>query len=268
MTKPWLQWVAELHDKYRRELSFQELRKGVVALSRIYVERRGGLAAGAVFDGAAKRAAFACFYSPLHFLLVREIVQAVQAHVPAPKRIMDLGCGLGVAGAAWATLCSPQPSILGYEKSGWAAAEARLLLEALSLRGRVHRKPLEAMPVVGRGDGLVAAFVVNELDPSARDALSLRLLEAASRGASVLVVEPIAARPLPWWPEWSERFRAASGREDSWRFPCELPEEVLALDRAAGLDHRELTARSLFVRGRGRKVKGPSEFPNDGATSL
>jgi len=37
------------------------------------------------------------------------------------------------------------------------------------------------------------------------------------------------------------------GRADEWRFRIELPAIVAKLDRAAKLDHRELTARSLWL---------------------
>jgi len=36
-------------------------------------------------------------------------------------------------------------------------------------------------------------------------------------------------------------------REDEWRFAAELPERMRLLDRAAGLDHAVLTARSLWL---------------------
>jgi hypothetical protein len=39
----------------------------------------------------------------------------------------------------------------------------------------------------------------------------------------------------------------AGGRADEWRFPATLPESVARLGRAAGLDYRELTARSLWI---------------------
>jgi Methyltransferase domain len=242
-----LDWIGELHDHYRRTLTFPEIRKGVVALSRIYVEKRGSLERGAVFDGAAKRAAFACFYSPLHFLTVREVVQGLGAQESPPSKILDLGCGLAVAGAAWATACSGKPAVIGFEKNPWAVEQARSVLKRLGVRGRVHRKSLETAPMPGPGEALVAAFAVNELDVEERNRLLRRLLQASERGASILVVEPIARRPNPWWSEWSERFRARSGRDDSWRFTVVLPEPLQALDRASGLDHRELTARSLFV---------------------
>jgi hypothetical protein len=44
-----------------------------------------------------------------------------------------------------------------------------------------------------------------------------------------------------------QTFRGVGGREDTWRFPVTLPEPLALLDRAAGLDHRELTGRSLWL---------------------
>jgi hypothetical protein len=245
-----LDWIGELQNHYRHTLTFPEIRKGVVALSRIYVEKRGSIDRGAVFDGAAKRAAFACFYSPLHFLTVREVVRGLGANESSPAKILDLGCGLAVAGAAWATICSQQPVVIGFEKNSWAVEQARSVLNTLGVRGRVHRKPLETAPMPRPGEALVAAFAINEVDDEGRNRLLHRLLQAGKRGASILVVEPIARRPNPWWSEWSKQFGALSGRDDSWRFAISLPEPLQALDRASGLHHRELTARSLFVPAR------------------
>jgi len=242
-------WIAEIQERYGRTLTFPEIRKGVVALSRIYVEERRRIDRGAAFDGAGKRAAFACFYSPLHFLLVREIVLALGAEREPPRRIFDLGCGLAVAAAAWATLCERRPQVVGFEQSSWAADEARWLLARLGLRGRIHQKPLQEAPPAGRGDAIVAAYTVNELEATGREKLLDRLLSAGERGASVLVIEPLARRASPWWPEWREKFLEASGRADEWRFATELPPPLALLDRASGLDHRELTARSLYLRG-------------------
>jgi hypothetical protein len=240
-------WISRIQERHRKDLTFQELRKGVVALSRIYVENRQGIEGGAVFDGAAKRAAFACYYAPLHFLTVREVVLALEAHELRLKTIVDLGCGLGVAGAAWAALLQSPPRILGYERQRWAAEEARKVLRELGMRARILPTSLEKAPVAGRNDAVVAAFSVNELDSESRSLLFPRLMEGARRGAAVLIVEPIARRPNPWWDGWSEAFQGAGGRSDSWRFRIELPESLAALDRASGLDHEELTARTLYL---------------------
>jgi hypothetical protein len=242
-----MEWIDQIQARYARTLTFAEIRKGVVALSRIYVEERRRIDRGAVFDGAGKRAAFACYYSPLHFLLVQKVVSALGAEAVPLRRILDLGCGLGVAAAAWATVHATKPSIVGFEKSSWAADEARWLLSTLGLRGRIHQKLLQEFPAAGAGDALVAAYAVNELEEKERAKLLERFLEAARRGAAVLVIEPLARRALPWWPEWQEAFVRASGRADEWRFPAELPPSLALFDRASGLDHRELTARSLSL---------------------
>jgi len=243
-------WLEGLEERFTRELSFTELRKGVVALSRLYVEERGRRRHREVFSGAGKRAAFACFYAPLHFLLVREIVGALPPLAP-PRRILDLGCGTGAASAAWAERSGGSPRVEAMDRSPWAVAEARETLRVFGLRGRARTGAIETAPMPKRGEAAVLAFAVNELDPEARNVLLRRLLDACARGAAVLVVEPIARRPAPWWPEWSEAFEAAPGRsrDDRWRFACELPRLLAELDRASGLDHRELTGRSLFLTG-------------------
>ena len=96
---------------------------------------------------------------------------------------------------------------------------------------------------------MLVAYVANELVPDARQSLLGRLLDFGGSGGRVLLIEPIARRTAPWWDDWARRFVDAGGRADSWRFPVELPERLHLLDRAAGLDHRELTARSLYLAG-------------------
>ena len=246
-------WVDGLRKRHTDALTFKEIRKGVVALSRIYVEERNRIG-GNVFAGAGKRAAFACFYSPLHYLLVHHIVTALGAHEPPPSRIVDLGCGLLPAGAAWARAAGGRSEIVGVDQSAWALAEARASLGALGLRARLVKKRIDEAPLPGHGEALVAAFTVNELsdDDGARKRLLERCLSSTRRGASVLIVEPIARRAAKWWDEWSEVLAtegAERGRSDEWRFSVELPAFVSELDRASGLNHRELTGRSLFVRG-------------------
>lgn len=242
-------WLADLERRHLAELSFPEVRKGLQALSSLYVERRGRIGSGAVFDGAGKRAAFALFFGPLHFLTVREIVSSVGAAAPPPRRIVDLGCGTGAAGAAWAVSAGGLPELSGVERSGWAASEARATYAALGLRGRAAPGELLGERLPASEGGILLGWVVNELESASRDALLPRLLAAAARGARVLVVEPIASRPVPWWPAWADAFTRAEGREDLWRFPSSLPPLLALLDKAAGLDHRVLTARSLWLPG-------------------
>lgn len=242
---PFPSWFLALEARHRRTLSFQEIRRALQALSSLYVERRRRLGSGAALDGAGKRAAFALYYGALHFLTVRAVVRALG--LARPARIVDLGCGTGVAGAAWAVEAGGRPSVDGVERNAWAAGETRWTLASLRLRGRVRIGDLAAADLPGRGDAVITAFTLNELDEGARATLQPRLLAC---GAQVLLVEPLARRVAPWWTGWASSFAVSGGRADEWRFPAELPEGLRALDRAAGLDHRELTARSLWLPDR------------------
>ena len=242
---PFASFHAALEKRHLAELSFAEVRRALQALSSLYVERRERMAEGAVFDGAGKRAAFALYYGPMHFLLVREIVRGLGAR--APRRILDLGCGTGTAGAAWALECEPPARVEGVDRSGWAVAEARWTFARLGLDGRATRADAATVPLPKPPAGILAAFTVNELAEEPRRQLLARLLEAARAGSTVLVVEPIARRITPWWPEWAEAVRAAGGREDEWRFRPPLPDRLALLGKAAGLDARELTGRSLVL---------------------
>lgn len=250
-------WFAALESRQLSRLTFTEVRRGLQALSSLYVERPRGLAAGTALDGAGKRAAFALFYAPLHFLLVREIVRMLGAAVPAPRVIADLGCGTGAAGAAWATQAAGGCQVTGVERSGWAVDEARWNYRLLGVRGRAIRGDVGRAVLPGPRGGIVAAFTVNELDEETRKLLLERLLAAARRRARVLVIEPIARRPFPWWDAWAEAILAAGGRADCWRFRVVLPDRLRLLDRAAGLDHRELTGRSLWLDGDPGGAHGP-----------
>ncbi len=157
------EWLADLERRHLAELSFPEVRKGLQALSSLYVERRGRIGTGAAFDGAGKRAAFALFFGPLHFLVVREIVDALGAAAPPLSRVLDLGCGTGPAGAAWALAAGGSPEVSGIERSGWAAQEARETFRALGLRGRAAAGELLRERLPGSGAGIVLGWTVNEL---------------------------------------------------------------------------------------------------------
>jgi trans-aconitate methyltransferase len=165
---------------------------------------------------------------------------------------VDLGCGTGAAGAAWAVTAGA-PSVLGIDRHPWALAEAARTYAAFSLRGRVSRADAARAAFGPAPAGIVAAFAANELDADRRRLLRARLLEESRRGSPVLVVEPIARGIAPWWDEWRAAFEATGGRADEWRLPIERPPIIERLDRASGLDHRVLTARSLWVAPAGRE---------------
>jgi Methyltransferase domain len=244
---PFPAFYSALEARHRAELSFAEVRRALQALSSLYVERRERMADGAALEGRGKRAAFALYYGPLHFLLVRGIVRGLGPALPFPRRILDLGCGTGSAGAAWALECTPPAAVSGVDRNGWAIQEARFALRQLGVPGSAARGDAVSADSPGSRAGWIAAFTVNELAPAARERLLPRLVEAAAAGSAVLVVEPLSRRVSPWWPEWREKLLAVGGREDEWRLRPTLPPSLALLGKAAGLDTRELTGRSLAL---------------------
>lgn len=240
------EWFAALEARHLERYGFREVRKALQALSSIYVERRQRLASGAALGSAGKRAAFALYYAPLHFLIVREIVRSLRAHEPPAEEIVDLGAGTGTAGAAWASL-SPGARLGAVERSGWAADEARWNLRRLGIAGRVVRETIDAARLPGARGAVLLAWTVNELDEPARDRCLARLIEARQRGARVLVVEPLSKRVSPWWAGWADAVQDAGGRADEWHFRLPLPDRLRLLGKAAGLDVASHGARSLWL---------------------
>src|SRR5918993_412452 len=119
------EWLAALEARHLADLRVPEVTRALRALSSAYVQRRHKVASGATLDSAGKRAAFALFYGPLHFLTATHVVRALDAHNPPPAAILDLGCGTGVAGAAWALCAGRSPFVTGVDRHPWAVEEAR-----------------------------------------------------------------------------------------------------------------------------------------------
>src|SRR6266516_3314530 len=103
------EWTVGLETRHLADLTFSEVSTALRAVSSAYVERRAKLAGGAALSGTGKRAAFALFYGPLHYLLVRHIVLALPSAAAGGATLVDLGCGTGASGAAWASACSRAP---------------------------------------------------------------------------------------------------------------------------------------------------------------
>jgi len=243
---PFDAWLAALDERHLADFRPVEVGRALRALSSCYVERRSRLAQGGALDSAGKRAAFALFYAPLHYLTVARVVSAF----PSPDglaEVLDLGCGTGAAGAAWA-LHASATRITGFDRHHWAVAEANWTYRALGIHGRALRQDLARVRLdPAPGLGILAAYTVNELPDDLRSAWLTRLLDAHAQGAAVLIIEPIARRMAPWWRGWEDRFVAAGGRTDEWRFDAPLPRRQRELARSAGLNPRELRARSLFA---------------------
>lgn len=238
-------WLAALEARHLADLRVQEVTRALRALSSGYVQRRREAVHGAL-DSKGKRAAFALFYAPLHFLAIHLVVRALGADTPPPRAIIDIGCGTGAAGAAWAVASGRTPAVTGIDRHPWAIDEARWTYRELGLNGRARQGDAARLPPLLPGTAVVAAYVLNELPVAVREPLEDRLVDAAGRGVRVLVIEPISRSVSPWWDSTASRITAAGGRADEWRFPVELPPLLQLLDKAAGLDHRELTVRSLY----------------------
>jgi SAM-dependent methyltransferase len=239
-------WLAALEARHLADLTRPELTRALRALSSCYVERRDRLARGAALEGAGKRAAFALFYGPLHFLTVTEIVQALGAGARTLREILDLGCGTGAAGAAWALAHKERPRIAGIDRSAWAVQEANWTYRQFTLQGRATAGDIIRLPTrADQRTGILLAYAANELPADGRAALLERIADRARAGAAVLIVEPIARRGAEWWDEWRDRLTKEGARADEWRFSVPLPALLRSIARGAGLDPRELTARTI-----------------------
>jgi predicted RNA methylase len=239
-------WFGALERRHLESLSFSEVRRAVQALSSLYVERRDRIDRTSPFSGAGKRAAFAMYFAPLHFLLVREIVRALDARIPGGTAILDLGCGTGAAGTAWATEFAPDAKVIGIDRNAWALQECKWTYQQLGIHGTVKNADLSRVRIPS-ATAVVAAFTMNELNSASREGFLGEFMRTARSGAPVLVVEPIARRLASWWEDWAEKWQKNGGRVDEWRFHVELPDRLALMDRAAGLDHSQLTGRSLWL---------------------
>ena len=239
--------MDQLEKRHLSELTFSEVSRALRALSSTYVERRQKLAQGAALSGAGKRAAFALFYGPLHHLLLTHIVENLPSASANVQTLLDLGCGTGASGAAWAAACAKPPRLMGIDRHPWAIGEAAATYRAFRIPATVRQGDIATVMLPKGPVSILAAFTMNELGDPERDALLARLVDRGAQGDRVLIVEPLAGFVARWWHRWREAFEAAGGRADEWRLRTELPPIVAKLDRAAGLNHREITGRSLWL---------------------
>jgi len=240
-------WLTDLEARHFANLRFSEVTRALRALSSAYVERReSALAENRALDGAGKRAAFALYYGPIHFELIRAIAERLEQ----PKKsglVVDLGCGTGVAGAAIAAMTTPPSRVIGIDTHPWTLEEARFTYRALGLNAEVRRGFAGRTRIPENATFVVGAFVVNELKQPDRDDLLREVQAAVARGTAVLIVEPISLRISPWWEEWAAAFLQMGGRADEWKIRVDLPPIVKRLAKSSSLRPDSLTARSLFA---------------------
>ena len=249
-------WFEETYTRHTKNLTFKELRKANQSLSDIYVHKRDkSLPAGKALESEGKRAAFATVFSAFHWLMMDHLISELQLDACRLHRIMELGCGTGVCGAAWALRATSlgTPELVGMDINRWALTEAQATWKSVGLRGKTKLRSMVEFPKTEMQDAIVAGYSVNELPDGPRASLLRNLRRAHHRGATILILENVARRPVPWWDTWAESFKDLGGREDTWQFRPHLPEKLALLDKASGRDHSVLKARTLFLPTKGNQ---------------
>jgi SAM-dependent methyltransferase len=247
---PLLPYLEALFTEALEELRYPELRKGVQALSELYVHSRAkGPIATRAADGRGKAAAFRCFYAPLHLIVTRALVRSLPPG-PAPRQLVDLGCGSGAAGAGLALALAERGApveLLGLDRVADHLRHARLGWAALGLRGKVKSGALPGALGAPIADAmLVFGWSLNELEPAARAETLLAVQRWLRRGAGLLILEPLSLKVSPWWPELRAQLAESGVQEVVFKERLPLPQRLRDLDRAAGLDHQELGCRALW----------------------
>jgi len=242
-------WIARVIERHTQSMTRPEFLKAVRALSARYVEQRAALRDRSPLDSAGKRAAFAGFYAPLHFLTVQQIVESVGLGRRPVETIVDLGCGTGVGGAAWALAYERPARVVSVDLNTWVLDEARWNFQTLGVRGRTSRgnfvaalEELTSKPETH--SGVILGWSLNELADLDRARAIDLIISLAARATSIAVIEPIATRLVPWWPAFAGRVAKAGGRVDEWKFDAPLPSALADLDEAAGFQRESLSARS------------------------
>ena len=201
-------WLEALDRRHLADLTPSEAARALRALSSCYVERRAKLARGGALESAGKRAAFALFYAPLHFLVVREIVRAL-GRCPAVSR---------AGSSIWAAARAP-PAPPGRSKAGAARSTG-----SIATRGRSRKPTGRIAPWASAAGPGRATWSGSRCEAKrARDSRGLHRQRAARRharrpaaaadrgapnsGSRVLIVEPIARRMAGWWTDWETRVR-------------------------------------------------------------
>jgi 2-polyprenyl-3-methyl-5-hydroxy-6-metoxy-1,4-benzoquinol methylase len=243
------QWMTRLEARHLANLQFSEVSRALRALSSAYVERRHtAIAAGKVLDTVGKRAAFALYYGPLHFVAATRILESlpVAREVREALPVLDLGCGTGAVGAAVAAWTGTR-RIHGLDVHPWTLDEARATYANFGLDATLTRANVARLRQPGAPSFIVAGYVVNELPDAERERLLRNLMAAVGHGSQLLVIEPLSGQAAPWWPAWVETFATLGARADTWHLTISPPDLTMKLGQAAGLTPTSVKARTIAV---------------------
>jgi protein-L-isoaspartate O-methyltransferase len=240
-------WLERLESRHLADLTFPEVSRALRALSSAYVERREtAIAAGKVLDGSGKRAAFALYYGPLHYVATTRILEALQIPRDGGQPVLDLGCGTGAVGAAVAAWTGAQ-RVHGIDVHPWALDEARATYASFGLDAQFSRTSVSRLRRPASPSFIVAGYVANELPDGERDVLQRTLMEAVRHGSRLLVIEPLSGRAAPWWASWASAFAPLGARADTWHLTIAPPDVTMRLGKAAGLTPTTAKLRTLAV---------------------
>ncbi|MBX7185701.1 MAG: class I SAM-dependent methyltransferase [Vicinamibacteria bacterium] len=244
-------YLEALLERHLKDLKFSEVTRGLRALSAGYVEKReeGGLSRA--LDGRGKRAAFALYYGSTHFLATQVLVRDLGLGFESGGRatILDLGCGTGVCGAAWAMESHAPTHVVGADRSSFALHEARWTYQALRLKAETSRSITETLGAIRRPEGIVIGWTLNELDDSRRALIAERLAHWVAKGSRLLVIEPVSKRVTAWWDEWVKRLPSTHCSVLENRLRLDLPPKIALLARSAGLGAEGTVVRVLVAGG-------------------
>ena len=248
-------WVEAAQARWASDLQFRELRRGVQAVSDLYVHKRAthSLSDRAV-DGRGKRAAFAVYYGGLHLTLLQAWL--AERDPVAIDQVWDPGCGPGVVGAAVARWGACK-KVHASDRVGRHLEVAAWTGRQLGVRTQTRKAELPRVLERTRGVGIVTlGWVLNELDDSLREATLTALIRRLRAGSGVLILAPLSLRASPWWPQAVQKLRAArpDACAEEYRLQPELAPLLADLDRASRLNHRTMGARVFYappqVKGR------------------
>ena len=247
------EWMAWLEARHLAQLQFAEVARALRALSSAYVERRQtAIPAGRVLDTTGKRAAFALYYGPLHFLATRHVLEAQQEDRgpgPPPRLVVDLGCGTGAVGVAAAAATGAR-RIQGVDVHPWAVAEARATYARCGFDATVTRRRVTGFRLPEAPAIIVAGYLANELPDPDRAVLLKGFIRAIRQGSALLVLEPLSGRAAPWWPEWVAALADQGARADTWTLALNPPSLTCRLGIAAGLSPTTAKLRTIYATGR------------------
>ena len=241
-------YLEALLDRHLKDLKFGEVTRALRALSAGYVEKReeGGLARA--LDGRGKRAAFALYYGGTHFLATQALVREFALGFDAGRTtILDLGCGTGVCGAAWALESGGSPQVIGADRSSFALHEARWTWQTLRVKGETSRSITETLESIRRPDAIVIGWTLNELNDEKRDLIGAKIAPWVARGSRLLVIEPVSKRVTPWWDGWTAKLPADRCSIAEKRLRLDLPPKIALLARSAGLGTEATVVRALVA---------------------